>query len=89
MTVLEQHILELCSLALAYADKKDFEHILAQLKAALIEHEAERASQDRTEYAKSYGTTARTVVQYGWPMRHCDKPLLAMLRKRAIWRHTR
>ncbi|MBV8052350.1 MAG: hypothetical protein JOZ80_14255 [Acidobacteriaceae bacterium] len=40
MTILERRILELCSLALAYADKKAFDDILAQLKAALIEHEA-------------------------------------------------
>lgn len=53
MTSLEHRILELCSLALAYPDKKEFEDILAQLKAVLIEHEAAKNEQPQARYPKS------------------------------------
>jgi hypothetical protein len=53
MTALERRILELCSLALAYADKKEFDEILGQLKAALIERGATRADPDGMRYPKS------------------------------------
>jgi len=54
MTTLERRILELCSLALAYADKKEFEDILLRLKLALIDYEVETEVQRKQrDYPKS------------------------------------